>query len=920
MNEIKLIVLGQELEVEGNFGFGLNYNIDDVKDPSKRNGNYSKSITLAGTKKANKLLGNLYDINSDFTFFNPNVRSPAKIVVNSTTVMSGYMRLISVDKSFHSSTSGNNIVYKVNIQADTTDFFSEIKDKKLEELDFSDFNHALTGGNVVDSWSHTFSDAYVYPLLQHTSNAYTPNNFAPAIFHKAYLKRIAIEAGYSISGDLMDETTEEGLQYSKDIIPFNGGSIALTPTQIEQKRFRAEQQTTKNIYTGLTTTATFNGNFDFINNDSTNGNFNNGDYLPASSAYRSDGASNCNFFLNTQLEVKSQSTIFTDMENVRWEFKIFRLIDGGNSTEVFSQNGGMNNLTSSNGFLDIQIRNPSITLSNLTLQNGEELKFTYQFSLVDIFGSIQPTVAAQTIDINATVFSNEVNGSSIQEGYNLILSNAIPKDIKQTDLITDLIKRYNAYLYVNPDNDKDIIIDTRDGFYLDGETLDWTNKKDYSKKDSIKLLGELQSKELEFTYTEDNDNINEVYKNSVGEVFGSKKVEFVNDFVKGTNKIQTPFAPTPLVGNSTFYAAIVPAISSNTESKIRVLHYGGLKPCVTTRSWSLTFINNFSTNATTVSTFNTYPYCGHLNDPYNPTLDLNFGENQFSFYEEIETFTQSNSYNRYWRNYIEQINKGKLLTAYFNLNEVDIHKVKNNLNSKIFIKDSYYYINKIVDYNPVTKNVTKVELLKINDGIKFIDTNIKQPFQPTNSEIYKIINNTNEDNYTESYNSNFTGNNNSVGFNSPNAVVIGDNNIVGNNVENAFIVGSSNRGVFESGTGYIGGAKYVNGLPEELVKPYKSYTALLNQTGTNAPTITVLNSELPFALASGYTSSGSYVLTSSNTFTTNKTFVMLNATTDEKVFHDIPNTSNINIYTRDKSNVATDGILNNCPIEIRVYD
>lgn len=124
---IKLIVLGQELEVEGELGFGLNYNIDDVKDPSKRNGNYSKSITLAGTKKANKLLGNLYDINSDFTFFNPNIRTPAKIVVNSTTVMSGYMRLISVDKSFHSSTDGNNVSYKVNIQSDTSDFLRRLK-------------------------------------------------------------------------------------------------------------------------------------------------------------------------------------------------------------------------------------------------------------------------------------------------------------------------------------------------------------------------------------------------------------------------------------------------------------------------------------------------------------------------------------------------------------------------------------------------------------------------------------------------------------------------------------------------------------------------------------------------------------------------------------------------------------------------
>ena len=88
---IKLIVQGQELEVEGRFGFGLNYSIDDVKDPSKRSGNYSKTVSLAGTKKANKLMGGIFDVNSDFTYFNPNIKSEAKIVVNSVTVIDGFM-------------------------------------------------------------------------------------------------------------------------------------------------------------------------------------------------------------------------------------------------------------------------------------------------------------------------------------------------------------------------------------------------------------------------------------------------------------------------------------------------------------------------------------------------------------------------------------------------------------------------------------------------------------------------------------------------------------------------------------------------------------------------------------------------------------------------------------------------------------
>ena len=48
--------------------------------------------------------------------------------------------------------------------------------------------------------------------------------------------------------------------------------------------------------------------------------------------------------------------------------------------------------------------------------------------------------------------------------------------------------------------------------------------------------------------------------------------------------------------------------------------------------------------------------------------------------------------------YIKQIDGGRLLSAYFDLDEIDIRFIKDNFNAKIFIKDSYYYVNKIIDY------------------------------------------------------------------------------------------------------------------------------------------------------------------------------------------------------------------------------
>ena len=923
---IKLIVLGQELEVEGEFGFGLNYNIDDVKDPSKRNGNYSKSITLAGTKKANKLLGNLYDINSDFTFFNPNIRTPAKIVVNSTTVMSGYMRLISVDKSFHSSTDGNNVSYKVNIQSDTSDFFAEIKDRKLEDLSYSDFNHVLSKANIEDSWSHTPKDVYVYPLLKNTQNIYTCTDFKPAIFHKAYLKRIAIEAGYTVSGGLMDDSTEEGAAYAKDIIPFNGESLGLSDAVIESKRFQASQTVDELVCSVTIASGNMNptqcrGDFDFINDDTTGTNFNNGDYLPTLSKFESDGSSNCNFIMphKVQIEVSSPSTNVL-MSNSAFRYRVYLKIDGVRQVAV--SNGVFNtpDLNAANSYSSNTTFNVGGYAPNISTLNADRVSFEYE-----CYNQTSVNLNGVSIDITIkdTVLSNEVNGSQVLEGDDLLMSNAIPKDVKQTDLITDLIKRYNAYIYVNPDNEKDIVFDTRDGFYGSGNTLDWTNKKDYSKKDTIKLLSELQSKELEFTYTSDKDALNTQYSDSVGgDIFGVNKVEFQNDFVKGTKKIQTPFAPTPLVGNSPSASAIVSSIDKDSpNNKIRVLHYGGMKNCLPTKLWVFEYLTSFTTPSYATQAYSTYPYAGHLDDPINPTLDLNFGLNEFSFYDELENSTTANLYNRFWKNYVEQINEGKLLTCYFNLNEVDIHKVKNNMNNKIFVKDSYYYINKIVDYNPVVKGVTKVELLKIKDGIKFVTESIKQPVNYNKAEIYSVIYKDEKGNYSESANVTFNGSNNYVGANSDNSVVFGNGNYIASDVPNGFIIGANNKEVTIAGGGFVGETEYLNGKPVALPN-YKTLSLNITQNEAETPTAVELNNTINEYYFFQYVSTGTYRLIFPDGFTQAKAVAVNNLNTGTTdiltVLIDDPNVILIN--TRNNSGTLTDGILENSFVEIRFYD
>ena len=97
---------------------------------------------------------------------------------------------------------------------------------------------------------------------------------------------------------------------------------------------------------------------------------------------------------------------------------------------------------------------------------------------------------------------------------------------------------------------------------------------------------------------------------------------------------------------------------------------------------------------------------------------------------------------------------------------------------------------------------------------------------------------------------------------------------------------------------------------------YTSYTALLTQTGTAAPTATVLLSNLTATLTWARTGAGTYTLTAgAATFTNNKTIVFFNNG------NAAPNT---NKWTRTSDTVLTittgaDAAITNGSFEVRIY-
>ena len=77
MNFIELFIndpINATLDMDQNFDVAIQYSIADIRNVSKRNAAYSKTVVLPGTKNNNFWFGNLFDVNADFTAFNPNVK------------------------------------------------------------------------------------------------------------------------------------------------------------------------------------------------------------------------------------------------------------------------------------------------------------------------------------------------------------------------------------------------------------------------------------------------------------------------------------------------------------------------------------------------------------------------------------------------------------------------------------------------------------------------------------------------------------------------------------------------------------------------------------------------------------------------------------------------------------------------------
>lgn len=152
---IRLFIENQEADTTQGFSHQITYAVDDLNNLDSKSTSFSKTIVLPGTAKNNYLLGNIFEFaNSNFTGEGPNVAynfnasrsAKCRLEINGLQIIKGVLRLLEIIRD------GDSIEYEVAIFGELGGFFNSLSNRKLEDLDFSNYNHTYTIANISDRW------------------------------------------------------------------------------------------------------------------------------------------------------------------------------------------------------------------------------------------------------------------------------------------------------------------------------------------------------------------------------------------------------------------------------------------------------------------------------------------------------------------------------------------------------------------------------------------------------------------------------------------------------------------------------------------------------------------------------------------------------------------------------------------------
>lgn len=678
----KIFIEGFELDLTQGLSNQLTFAIDDLNNLDSKATTYSKTIVLPGSANNNKLLGNIFEFNNaNFTIdeapnvdynFNASKSAACRIEVDGLEIVKGIFRLLEIIRD------GENIEYECAVFGELGGLVTALGNKRLEDLDFSAYNHNYTYANITASWNTATGSGYCYPLIDYgnvstglygtAKKDFQYKTFRPALFVKEYFDKVMAGAGYTYTSSFLSTAF-----FKRLIIPNNSKQLSATSSSA----FNVSNSTPIAIgadgsdpsfvrYDISTPTHTTLGAFTTANNK----------------LYTYGG---------TAPLVGKAKLVFTNV-----------VYDNQNAAGLTIYLGGTSGLFS---FEDDTNTIPTLTIeADINFATSSTI-----FPYIVFDGSIPFSLSYDTVVM--TITASSLIPVPINLSEPIVMNDTIPKGIFQKDFFTSVLKMFNLMVTEDKFNSKHLVIEPYVDFYT-GTILDWSDKLDRSKPIKIKPMSEATARYYELKWKQDNDFYNEDYRKKYNEGYGDRIFDNGLEFAKDSEKVDVIFAASTLYGVSgedKVFPAIYKKSNNNTvedpiEHIVRIMQ---VKKITGVASW------NILNGATNLGSNTTYLYGGHFDDPDAPNADLNFGATKELYFELAAGNLSNNLFNTYYSPYLAEITDkdSRLLSGNFKLTQLDIFNL--DFAKFIYIDGGLYRLSKVIDYTAETNEVTKVELLRV---------------------------------------------------------------------------------------------------------------------------------------------------------------------------------------------------------------
>jgi hypothetical protein len=279
---------------------------------------------------------------------------------------------------------------------------------------------------------------------------------------------------------------------------------------------------------------------------------------------------------------------------------------------------------------------------------------------------------------------------------------ALPPDITQADLLSDLQKMFNLYFYQSPTDPSLIYIEPFNEFYSSG-SVDWTEKVDNTDKHLLKMGDPQTRKQITFKYKDSGDALGKLYSGTFKEGYGSRIYPTDNYYAKGEQVVETKCATViPASFGSSLVIGRTFDIDSDNKPKERANGYRIAQFNYIDIPNTIGWIYLVDLTPTT-QTLTSIPFISHIDNPYAPTFDLAFGMPKNLYFKVFDgaaykNYDNTNLFNTYWLNYILETTSKESLQVEVPviLDPVDIYQL--DFRKPIYIDGILFRLLEVRDY------------------------------------------------------------------------------------------------------------------------------------------------------------------------------------------------------------------------------